>query len=482
MVNGQRLTRRSFLRVAGVAGGATALAACAPAATPQVVEKEVTVEVETETTVAPSEREATVTCIWRNNPNEKRTMEEAFATYKEMRPNVTVEYLVVPSGNEGEQKLLSLFAAGTPPEVFASVFQAGLVDYFYRDMVTDFVPYIERDQYDQSDFFDIALETFTFGSAQVGMPRGGIATCLFLNLDLFDAEGIDYPPADCEDPEWTWDRMVDIARQFTKDTDGDGRIDQYGLVFGNFNYNQYPMLWDKDIFPKDLFKYGITKTHNFRDEIVTQSFQRGVDLIYKDMCSPTREASEALSALGGVFLSGRVAMWAQLAGPTVAKDASFRWGVAAFPRGAADVQQRIMTWTGPLCMGWGCAEPEEGWNLIKFLVSKEGQKIIAPGAFIGTSRKSLHEWWAQQFQTDSQRLLQVERSGYEHGTETPNCRTVAYPEISQILQAGFDPLWLGEKSAEECVETFAEDLDAKLIEVYEKNVDKARAVFPGFLG
>jgi len=440
-----------------------------------VVEKEVTVE-------AASAREATVTVIWRNNPNEKRSMEDAFGIYKQIRPNVTVNFLVVPSGNEGEQKLLSLFAGGTPQEAFASVFTAGLVDYFYRDMLTDFVPYIERDQYDQSDFEESAIQAFTFGDKQVGMPRGGASTCFFINLDMFDAAGIPYPPSSCEDDSWTWDAMLDVAKQLTQDLDGDGKVDQYGVVFGNFNHNQFPMLWDMDAFTKEQLEYGISQTHNFLDPTVINSFQAGADLVWKDSVAPLPEATEALSALGsgGIFMSGRIGMYAAIAGPSSVKDSKFNWGVAAFPRGGPGIQQRIMTWTGPLCMGWGCAEPDEGWNLIKFLVSVDGQKLIAPDAVIGTSRKSLREWWSTTYKTDSARLLDVLQIGYAHGTETPNCRTVGWPEITQLIGSGFDPLWTGQKSAEECIQTFSADLETKLKELYDANVEKAKATFPTF--
>jgi len=474
----KRWTRRSLLRSGALLGGAALAAACAPTGTPQVVE-----EVE-EVSAVPTERETAVTCIWRNNPNEKRSMEEAFEVYKQIRPNVTVEFLVVPSGNEGEQKLLSLFAGGTPPECFASVFTAGLVDYFYRDMVTDFVPYIERDQYDQSDFEDVALDTFHFGDRQVGMARGGVPTCLFLNLDLFDEAGIEYPPSSCEDDSWTWDKMVEVAKALTLDTDGDGRLDQYGLVFGNFNHNQFPMLWGTSSFLPEQLQYGIMQTHNMLDETVIASFQAGADLMWKDQVAPSPEASEALAALGagGVFMSGRIAMYASIAGPSLVSDANFNWGMAPLPRGASGIQQRIMTWTGPLCMGWGCGEPEEGWSLIKFFVGEDGQKLIAPYATIGTSRKSLREWWSQQYSTDSARLLEVQEMGYAHGMETPNCRTVGWPEVTQIIGSGFDPLWLGEKTAAECVQEFAPALEAKLQELYAANVDTAKDTFPGYTG
>ena len=41
---------------------------------------------------------------------------------------------------------------------------------------------------------------------------------------MFDAAGIPYP-----DETWDWDKLVEVGKQLTKDTDGDGTVDQWGL-------------------------------------------------------------------------------------------------------------------------------------------------------------------------------------------------------------------------------------------------------------
>ena len=208
---GKKLNRRDFLRLAGgLAAGAVA-AGCAPKTiivekevekevtrviketvketvvvegTPQIVEKEITKVVKetvvVEPTLAPVEEETKeVTVFWRTSPLEIETMEQAFAVFKEQHPNIEIAF-ITGAGGEMETKLQAQFAAGSPPEVFASVFNQGLVDYAYNDMVTDLKPYIDVDKVDQSDYFQVALDTFTFGSRQFGLPRGGIPTCFFI--------------------------------------------------------------------------------------------------------------------------------------------------------------------------------------------------------------------------------------------------------------------------------------------------------------
>ena len=48
---------------------------------------------------------------------------------------------------------------------------------------------------------------------------------MFVNKSILTAEGIEMPG-----DEWTWDDFYRICRQVTKDTDGNGTVDQFGVV------------------------------------------------------------------------------------------------------------------------------------------------------------------------------------------------------------------------------------------------------------
>ena len=51
---------------------------------------------------------------------------------------------------------------------------------------------------------------------------------MFVNKTLLNKEGFAVPEND-----WTWDNLTRICERVTKDTDGDGKIDQ----FGTYNYD-----------------------------------------------------------------------------------------------------------------------------------------------------------------------------------------------------------------------------------------------------
>ena len=88
-----------------------------------------------------------------------------------------------------------------------------------------------------------ALNSYRYDGSKVGtgdlyaLPKDASVFAYAYNKDLFDKEGIPYP--DPENP-YTYDEFVEVCKQFTKDTDGDGEIDQWGCGLANqFMIQQY---------------------------------------------------------------------------------------------------------------------------------------------------------------------------------------------------------------------------------------------------
>ena len=73
-----------------------------------------------------------------------------------------------------------------------------------------------------------------------GLPASALAFIIVCNKEMFDAEGI-APPK-------TWSEFREAAKRLTRDTDGDGSNDQWGLVLlggdrGGFSYRLAPFLY-----------------------------------------------------------------------------------------------------------------------------------------------------------------------------------------------------------------------------------------------
>lgn len=62
------------------------------------------------------------------------------------------------------------------------------------------------------------------------------AIMLFWNKDMFEREGLPNLYELYQSGEWTWDKFEEFAVRLSKDTDGDGEIDQWGFSLHNDNF------------------------------------------------------------------------------------------------------------------------------------------------------------------------------------------------------------------------------------------------------
>jgi multiple sugar transport system substrate-binding protein len=69
----------------------------------------------------------------------------------------------------------------------------------------------------------------TYGLYEGGSP-GGPGSGVFFNKAVFEREGLENPYDLVKADKWTWEKLVEIATKATKDTNGDGKADQWGLT------------------------------------------------------------------------------------------------------------------------------------------------------------------------------------------------------------------------------------------------------------
>lgn len=92
------------------------------------------------------------------------------------------------------------------------------------------------------DYSTATLEAVTIDGKLWSFPSWRSPVAALYNKDMFARAGLDP-----EQPPRTWDEVTSIAQALTKDTDGDGRIDQWGFGIGmggeTLNAGFWPLLW-----------------------------------------------------------------------------------------------------------------------------------------------------------------------------------------------------------------------------------------------
>ena len=87
-----------------------------------------------------------------------------------------------------------------------------------------------------SDFYDALWEPITLEGQLWGVPLCSRPDVLIFNRLIFREEGIESPPQ-------SWDDFVSYARRLTKDRDGDGQIDQWGVRIDSSEFIiAYPLI------------------------------------------------------------------------------------------------------------------------------------------------------------------------------------------------------------------------------------------------
>ncbi len=77
------------------------------------------------------------------------------------------------------------------------------------------------------EFKHQVLKSVIYNNQIVAVPVGMSTYAMYVNLEKFNERGITPPPLN---GNWTYEEFVDILKQLTFDSDGDGIIDEYGFI------------------------------------------------------------------------------------------------------------------------------------------------------------------------------------------------------------------------------------------------------------
>lgn len=167
-----------------------------------------------------------------------------------------------------------------------------------------------------------------WGMSTEDEPRGGI----FFNKRLLKEAGIDEnEPYDLQAAnEWTWEKFEEYCKKLTKDTDGDGKTDQYAMASFSKYYlpmcaaNNNATFIDRGADGKYVNKIG---TDEFK-----YAMNWGIDLINKGYVMPKPASASAWDWYKAAFRDGECAMQTSEVYEIGAfADMEDDWGFVMFP-------------------------------------------------------------------------------------------------------------------------------------------------------
>ncbi|MEO0471107.1 MAG: sugar ABC transporter substrate-binding protein [Bacteroidota bacterium] len=158
---------------------------------------------------------------WQSSPTEEKVIRSILKGFEEKHPQVGFKYEPIP-GNYPE-KIQLMLGTNTAPDLF---WLKGYTSpsYLSFGVLRELDDYIAQEPtFDNEDFYPVFRDAFVKDGKCFGIAKDFNVYVLFYNKRMFAEAGITAPPTD-------WAELVDISRRLTKDTDGNGKTDQYGLV------------------------------------------------------------------------------------------------------------------------------------------------------------------------------------------------------------------------------------------------------------
>jgi len=228
------------------------------------------------------------------------------------------------------------------------------------------------------DYFPDVLQTAQFDGKTYGLPWIAQPVVLYHNPKMFTDAGVQ-PPTDA----WTWDDFKAAAATLTKDTNGDGKPDQWGTAF-----NSWP--------PIQMFIWQaggeVMSTDKATSPIDSPEAQAGAqfykDIIYNPLYAASQDVIKE-QGFGELAKNGKVAMFFGGAGDDLdyahSKDARFaEMKMSLVPKGPKN--RETFAWTASTVINAGTKNPQAAYDaLVDLTEGIQHWKIVAPRKSLATA-------------------------------------------------------------------------------------------------
>jgi ABC-type glycerol-3-phosphate transport system substrate-binding protein len=375
--------------------------------------------------------------FWTMQQSDKRVIENqnsVISEFESLNPNIKIELEVTPYAAYRD-KVLVAAKGGNPPDIC-------VVDHIWHSefaaagFIISVDDYLKLSPVKEAHFFPGAWDSVSYRGKVWGIPMDvGQWEVLYYNKSMFKKAGVSVPK--------TWDDWLAVGKKLTKDTDGDGEIDQWG----------YYLLGAKD---EGTICFVDSLLQSNGGKIVSDDGTRGMldspEVIeamefYKKLVeiAPPGVASGDQVGSSNYFTTGKVAMegigeWEQ---DTIKNRApNMDWGVASIPAPRGKMFH-------PCLGGWSYVIFQDSpyhdaaWKFIEFASSESNNYKMAAltPAHVDAAPKFLNE-----FKVGPSIIFKHFEQGY------PRPKVPVYPQISEIQRQMVQEILMGKNVRQACID------------------------------
>jgi multiple sugar transport system substrate-binding protein len=337
----------------------------------------------------------------------------------------------------GQEKLYAMMAAGQAPDIFYT-------NTVVRDRLAAEGRLLDLHTISGNDAFvgrlwpDVVQDGLGADGGLYSIGNWSFTAGIYYNRDAFDEARIPYP-----DTNWTWDQMKSIARRLTRDLDGDGKTDRYGLFIGS-HFVELLEQMNGEALPRRALLLELP-------EPSLEAYQEYVSLMEGGVMPDLRRIQAMGMQAVQLLQGGKVAMLVEaVPHQTLFETLEMRWGVAPLPRFGKKTVRYFRSGSGGLSISARTKNPSAAWRALTWIVGGAGayqpNPVLKDADFVGGWEKRYprlvgsgfrETWrWSQEHNAGDPRMF-VRFSSWTSAT------------ILERLQPLLDRVWARELSVRE---------------------------------
>lgn len=314
---------------------------------------------------------ATIRFAFWGDPAEQAAYQAVVDAFERAHPEIDVTIDYTAGQGDYYRKIASDFAAGQPPDVFLTNYRQ-FGQYAGAGGLASIQPLIESsERISEDDYYSQSLDAFRFGDANqlYCLPQNISSLVVYYNQDMFEAAGVPLP-AD----GWSWDEFIAAAQALTQDTDGDGTVDQFGVVVDPSMYRMVSFIWGSGGDIVDDLEHPTTLTIDTPEALAGLEMFVSLGASGFDVVPPEEEV--AAEPDQDRFMRGGAGMYIQSRRPvpTLREIDGFRWDVVSLP--VID-QAATVLHSDAFCVAADTGNVDDVWTFIEFAGSEQGQILMA---------------------------------------------------------------------------------------------------------
>jgi multiple sugar transport system substrate-binding protein len=403
---------------------------------------------------------STLTFMFRGGDAEKAAYTDAIEAFEAAHEGVDVK-IIMTTADEYATKLKAAIAGKQVPDVFY-VDPGSVQSFVGSGIIADITDAVESsDAIDLDNVWAYGIDSYRFDGTTQGtgaiyaLPKDIGPFSFGYNKTMFEEAGIPLPDPDVP---YTWDEFIDVAKQLTKDTDGDGTLDQWGTGL-NVTWNLQAFVWSNG---GDWLNEDRTKVTVNEPEFV-EALQYFADMQNVHGVTPSAGDAQTLDTYQR-WMQGQIGFFP--VGPwdvPTYETLDFDWDLIPYPAGSTG---ESATWTGTLgiAVSASTSAPDLAAELAMYLsVDADAQQaLVDAGVQIPNLIDMADEWVTSSTlpPANKQEFLDIAE---DYGRALPANNTYSaewYDELFKNIQPVLD----GEQTAQE----YLDDVQPRMQELLDK--------------